>query len=133
MHRLGKICAIIAPLALTGLGYGARAAEVSVDQKDLKFVPDVVRIRAGDSIRFTDTDRIAHNVTIDNADGTSEDKGMAEYNQHIVVKFDKPGLYRAHCRIHPQMHMTITVVPQVTGSAAKASDSVASVGSSMHL
>jgi len=53
----------------------ANAAEVPVDQKDLKFVPDVVTIKAGDSVRFTDTDRIAHNVTIVNADGSSEDKG----------------------------------------------------------
>jgi len=126
MDKLGTIRVVIASLVLIALGYDARAAEISVDQKDLKFVPDVVRIRAGDSVRFTDTDRIAHNVTIDSADGTSEDKGMAEYNQHIVVTFSKPGLYHAHCRIHPQMHMTIMVVPQVTGSASKASDFIAS-------
>lgn len=119
MHRLETICAVIASLALMALGYGARAAEISVDQKDLKFVPDVVRIKAGDSVRFTDTDRIAHNVTIDNPDGSSEDKGMAEYNQHILVKFSTPGLYHAHCRIHPQMHMTITVIPQVSGALAE--------------
>lgn len=89
----------------------AHASEVAVDQKDLKFVPEAVTIRVGDSVRFTDTDRIAHNITIDEPDGTSQDKGMAEYNQHIVVKFDKPGAYRARCRIHPQMHMTIMVRP----------------------
>ena len=104
---------LAAGLASVGVVSGAGAAEVAVDQKDLKFVPEAVTIKAGDSVRFTDTDRIAHNVTIDNPDGTSEDKGMAEYNQHIVVKFDKPGNYRAHCRIHPQMHMTIMVRPQV--------------------
>jgi len=108
-----KACVMAAALGSAQMVSAAAAAEVAVDQKDLKFVPEVVTIKVGDSIRFTDTDRIAHNVTIDNPDGTSEDKGMAEYNQHIVVKFDKPGNYRAHCRIHPQMHMTIMVRPQV--------------------
>ena len=101
--------AVVVALIACGSALGANAAEVPVDQKDLQFVPGAVTIKAGDSVRFTDTDRIAHNVTIDNPDGTSLDKGMAEYNQHIVVKFDKPGTYHAHCRIHPQMHMTITV------------------------
>jgi len=101
----------VAAFALAGLASGAGAAEVQVDQRDLQFVPNAVTIKAGDSVRFTDTDRIAHNVTIVNADGTSEDKGMAEYNQHIVVKFSKPGLYHARCRIHPQMQMTIMVRP----------------------
>ena len=105
-----KSC-FLAALGAAGIACSASAAEVAVDQRDLKFVPDAVTIKAGDSIRFTDTDRIAHDVTIDNADGTSDDKGMAEYNQQIVVKFDKPGLYHAHCRIHPQMHMTIMVRP----------------------
>jgi len=107
-----KTVALAAALGSAGLVSSAGAAEVAVDQKDLQFVPNAVTIKAGDSVRFTDTDRIAHDVTIDNADGTSEDKGMAEYNQQIVVKFDKPGLYHAHCRIHPQMHMTIMVRPK---------------------
>ena len=98
-----------AGLALAGAASGAGAAEVQVDQKDLQFSPPAVTINAGDSVRFTDTDRIAHNVTIVNPDGTTEDKGMSDYNQHIVVKFSKPGVYHARCRIHPQMQMTITV------------------------
>ncbi|HSC17948.1 MAG TPA: plastocyanin/azurin family copper-binding protein [Rhizomicrobium sp.] len=110
MHKL-KACVLATGLGSAALVSGAAAAEVAVDQKDLKFVPEAVTIKIGDSVRFTDTDRIAHNVTIDKPDGTSEDKGMAEYNQHIVVKFDKAGSYHAHCRIHPQMHMTIMVRP----------------------
>ena len=111
MRKNGNTAVLIAAIASVGVVATAAAAEVSVDQKDLIFVPDTVTINAGDSVRFTDTDRIAHNVTIDSPDGSSRDKGMAEYNQHIVVKFDKAGAYQAHCRIHPQMHMTIMVRP----------------------
>ena len=111
MRRYGLVSMLAAAIASVGVVSSVSAAEVAVDQRDLKFVPDAVTLKAGDSVRFTDTDRIAHNITIVNANGTSEDKGMAEYNQHIVVTFAKPGLYHAHCRIHPQMEMTIMVRP----------------------
>ena len=104
-------CVLAATFAVAGFASDAGAAEVQVDQRDLHFVPNAVTIKAGDSVRFTDTDRIAHNITIVNADGTSEDKGLSEYNQQLVVKFTNPGVYHARCRIHPQMQMTIMVRP----------------------
>jgi cytochrome c peroxidase len=95
--------------ATLGLTIAANAAEFAVDQRDLRFEPGAVTIKAGDFVRFTDTDRITHNITIVNPDGSSEDKGMSTYSQHIVVQFDKPGVYHVRCRIHPDMKMTITV------------------------
>lgn len=92
------------------LAASAFAAEHYVDQHDLNFVPDSMTINAGDTVRFTDADRITHNITIVNPDGTTEDKGMSTYSQHIVVQFDKPGVYKVICRIHPNMKMKITVV-----------------------
>lgn len=100
------ILAITAMVAVTTL---AKAAEYSVDQLDLHFVPSTLTIKAGDYVRFTDSDRITHNITIVNPDGSSEDKGMSTFSQHIVVQFDKPGAYHVLCRIHPDMKMTITV------------------------
>lgn len=99
----------IALAASMVLAAPALAAEHFVDQRDLRFVPDAMTIKAGDTVRFTDTDRITHNITIVNPDGTSEDKGMSTFSEHIVVQFDKPGVYKVICRIHPMMNMTITV------------------------
>jgi len=101
--------AVVVALIACGSAFSANAAEVPVDQKDLQFMPKALTIKAGDSVRFKDSDRIAHNVTIVNPDGTSEDKGMDTYNQQIVVPFPKPGVYHVRCRIHPMMTMTITV------------------------
>jgi plastocyanin len=98
-----------AALAFSILASPALAAETAVDQHDLKFVPDSITIKVGDTVRFTDTDHIAHNVTIVNPDGTSEDKGMDRFKEDIVVPFAKAGVYQVHCRIHPTMKMTITV------------------------
>jgi plastocyanin len=102
----GAAIALAATLALAG---AAQAAEHFVDQRDLMFEPAAMTIKAGDTVRFTDTDRITHNITIVNPDGTTEDKGMTTYSQHIVVQFDKPGVFKVICRIHPNMNMVITV------------------------
>lgn len=101
--------ALLVLLAFPILAAPACAAETAVDQRDLKFVPDAVTIRAGDTVRFTDSDHITHNITIDNPDGTSSDKGMDTFGKDIVVSFAKPGVYHVHCKIHPMMMMTITV------------------------
>jgi plastocyanin len=87
----------------------AVASEAVVDQRDLMFVPASVSIASGDTVRFTDSDRITHNITIVYPDGTTVDKGMDRYGEDIIVHFTKPGTYQVRCLIHPMMHMTITV------------------------
>lgn len=47
---------------------GAFATEYPADQRDLRFEPDTLTIKAGDSV--VDTDRIAHDLTIVAPDGT---------------------------------------------------------------
>jgi len=87
----------------------ATAAEFKVDQRGLRFIPETLTVKVDDYVRFTDSDRITHNITVVNPDGTSQDKGMSTFSQHIVVQFDAPGVYRVICRIHPEMKMTVTV------------------------
>ena len=87
----------------------AYASEAVVDQRDLMFAPASVSIAAGDTVRFTDSDRITHNITIVYPDGATVDKGMDRYGEDIIVHFTKPGTYQVRCLIHPMMHMTITV------------------------
>jgi len=101
--------AILAVVVSSGLALPSHAAEVGVDQLDLQFAPSSMTINAGDSVRFTNSDRIAHDITIVNPDGTSEDKGMNSYMVGIVVAFPRPGVYQVRCRIHSAMKMTITV------------------------
>jgi plastocyanin len=101
--------ALFAALAVSSLAVPAYAAETAVDQLNLKFVPDAVTLKAGDTIRFTDSDRFFHDVTIVNPDGTKEDKGLQNFKQDIVVTFAKAGTYQIVCRLHPNMKMTVTV------------------------
>jgi plastocyanin len=96
-------------LVVLSLAVPAYAAETVVDQLNLKFVPDTVTIKAGDTIRFTNSDHFFHDVTIGNPDGTSEDKGLVNYKKDIVVTFAKPGIYKISCRLHPAMKAVVTV------------------------
>jgi plastocyanin len=100
---------VFGTIAILAFSLPARAAEVAVDQRDLMFVPTAVTISAGDTVRFTDSDRITHNITIVYPDGTAEDKGMDRFQEDVVVHFTKPGVYKVRCLIHPMMQMTITV------------------------
>ena len=111
MHRpiLSKKMIALTSVLLLSVVARAHGAEVVVDQHDLTFKPGSVAISAGDTVRFTDSDHIAHNITITSPDGTSLDKGMDTYGHDITVTFDQPGTFQAHCRIHPSMKMTITV------------------------
>src|SRR5690349_11566143 len=102
MIRRKRFAGLALVLSL-GLACQAYAAEAVVDQRDLNFVPASVAIAAGDTVRFTDTDHITHNITVTGPDGTSDDKGMDRYHEDIVVAFPKPGVYQVHCRIHPAM------------------------------
>ena len=104
-----KSIAALTGIVLSGLAAPALGAETVVDQHDLMFKPNTASLAVGDTIRFTDTDHIAHNITIVSPDGTSDDKGMDTYMKDIVVPFAKAGVFQVHCRIHPLMKMTVTV------------------------
>ena len=99
----------LAMVFLSAAAGSTHAAETVVDQQNLMFVPSSATIAVGDTVRFTDSDRITHNITIVYPDGSTEDKGMDRYKEDIIVHFTKPGVYQVHCLIHPMMHATITV------------------------
>jgi plastocyanin len=100
---------LFAALFVSSFAVPAYAAETVIDQKDLKFVPEAVTINAGDTIRFTNSDRFFHDVTIAGPDGTSSDKGLINFKQDLVVPFAKAGVYKVTCRLHPAMTVAVTV------------------------
>ncbi len=100
-------------------------ATVVVDQHDLQFSPETVAIRAGDSIRFTNSDAGTHNVS------TSSD--LHPFNvtiansEETVETFTKAGGSRRPiilgCIFHSQMRAWIFVFDhphfQITGNDGK--------------
>jgi hypothetical protein len=74
-----------------------------IDQRNLAFSPHVIVVRAGTSVDFPNSDHVFHNV-FSFRDGKKFDLGM--YPAGVKAKpviFDKPGLSRLFCNIHPNM------------------------------
>lgn len=76
----------------------------------LFFTPQTVTISVGTTVIWTNRTNIPHTVTSD--DGKSFDSGMANpitAGMTYSFKFTKPGTYKYHCAIHPEM-MTGTII-----------------------
>lgn len=83
---------------------------VTVRMRDFGYTPRRVRIRAGESVRWTDDDRAPHTATAEqHAAGTFE-TGRVRSGHSSPVQFGKPGRYPYYCRFHPFMVGTVEVV-----------------------
>jgi plastocyanin len=83
---------------------------VTVDQRNLAFAPHVLVVRVGTSVSFPNSDSVFHNV-FSFKDGKKFDLGM--YPAGVKAKpvvFDKPGLSRIFCNIHPNMAAYVMAV-----------------------
>ncbi len=74
---------------------------VSMDQKGLKFVPTIIAITQGDTVKFLNHDTVAHNVY--SPDGEAYNLGTFKPDQEASYTFKKAGAYSQLCSIHPEM------------------------------
>lgn len=85
------------------------AQRIVLDQRNLTFSPHVLVVRVGTVVDFPNNDRVFHNV-FSFRDGKRFDLGMYPVGTVRQVRFDKPGLSRIFCNIHPQMAAYVVVV-----------------------
>jgi plastocyanin len=83
-------------------------AEQVIDQKDKRFSQDAVTVKAGESVSFTNSDQVSHDLSVKNPDGSRQSSTMQKPGDKQSVTFDKPGSYQVQCLIHPKMKMTVT-------------------------
>jgi plastocyanin len=80
-----------------------------LDQRNLSFSPRVLVIRAGTSVEFPNNDRVFHNV-FSFRDGRRFDLGLYPVGSTKSVQFDRAGLSRIFCNIHPNMAAYVMTV-----------------------
>jgi len=80
--------------------------EVSIS--DFTYTPAEMTIGTGSKVRWTNKDTTAHSIVSD--DNLFESTTLGE-NESFTYAFDKEGVYKYHCSIHPYMTGTITVKP----------------------
>jgi plastocyanin len=90
-------------------GRAAAAARVTLDQRNLQFKPHVLAVQVGTIVDFPNNDRVFHNV-FSFRDGKVFDLGMYPVGAMHHVTFDKPGLSRIFCNIHPAMAAYVMAV-----------------------
>ena len=83
----------------------AAAADTSVAIKNFNFAMDVT-VTPGSTVTWTNLDGEPHTVT--SADGLFRSPAL-DQNDSFSFKFDKPGVYKYICSIHPKMRATVTV------------------------
>jgi plastocyanin len=85
-------------------GASPLAAETTpvLDQRNLEFLPHVLAVRVGTRVRFPNNDRVFHNV-FSFRDGKKFDLGVYPINAVKYVTFDRAGVSRLFCNIHPGM------------------------------
>ncbi len=72
-----------------------------IDQKGMKFLPLVLAVAAGDTVEFLNHDGVEHNVF--SPDNEAFNLGTFRSEDKRSYTFEKPGVYRIRCSIHPEM------------------------------
>ena len=85
----------------------AAAGELVVDMAASQFAPAQVTVAVGQTIRWTNSDAIAHTVTA--TDGAGFDSGTVEGGGEFTYTTRKAGRISYLCEFHPGMTGTITV------------------------
>ena len=80
-----------------------------LDQRDLHFAPRVLALEVGTTVEFPNHDRVFHNV-FSFRDGKRFDLGLYPIGAVKHVVFDKPGVSRIFCNIHPHMAAYVVAV-----------------------
>jgi plastocyanin len=86
-----------------------RVVRPVLDQRNLDFSPRVLAVQVGTVVDFPNHDRVFHNV-FSFHDGKRFDLGVYPTNTTKQVTFDKPGLSRLFCNIHPHMAAYVMAV-----------------------
>ncbi len=86
-----------------------QTGRIVLDQRNLTFSPHVLVVRVGSTVDFPNNDRVFHNV-FSFRDGKKFDLGMYPKGTSKRIVFDKPGLARVFCNIHPNMAAYVLAV-----------------------
>jgi plastocyanin len=91
--------------------YGASASTAATTTnagtiKGFSFQPDVLKVKVGAKVTWTNDDTVAHTVT---ADTNSFASGNLQPGGSFSFTFTRPGTYAYHCSIHPSMHGSVVV------------------------
>ena len=81
---------------------------INVAIKNFSFEENIVKIKKGSKIIWTNQDSTAHTVTSDEGDTLNSE--LLAKGESYEQTFNEPGTFRYHCTPHPQMLGAVVVV-----------------------
>jgi plastocyanin len=121
--RLAAGDAVVWLEGLSQPGSDPRQPRKRISQRDKRFDPHVEVVRVGDEVDFPNFDRVFHNV-FSLSEVAKFDLGLYRNGASRAVRFEKPGVVRVYCNIHPQMAAFLVVVRSDFAGRAPASGEV---------
>lgn len=85
-----------------------KTSNAVMDQKNKKFIPRVLPVLAGATVDFPNNDNTWHNV-FSKSEAKELDLGLYPSGESRSVTFDKTGVVRILCNVHPSMEAYIVV------------------------
>jgi plastocyanin len=105
----GGLKATTTPKFVTASG-PVQSGTVQIAYRNIAIAPDAPRVKVGSTIKWTNFDNIAHNVTSEGGPQKFASKDFGE-SATFEIKALKPGVIHYECTIHPaSMNGTIEVV-----------------------
>jgi len=98
---------IVVSLQAPGLTVSPSQQSVTMDQKQMQFLPHVLAVVKGSTVKFLNSDPVPHNVF------SPEGKynlGTWPTGESREYRFDKAGVYTQLCRVHPEMEAFVVVL-----------------------
>jgi plastocyanin len=93
------------PVAQPAGGVASAKAQITIE--GLKYSPQTIEIRAGETVAWNNKDLAPHTVTSET--GGELNSGSIEVDASWSHTFAQPGEFRYSCTYHPEMKGTITV------------------------
>jgi len=110
MRRLFPLVPLAAIAAVVaGCGAAGTSTPVATDNvqmaKSYRFDPTVIKVKAGDTVTWTNNDNFTHTVKVENGPDHKVGRGDS-----VSIRFDKPGTYHYICTLHSHdMHGQVIV------------------------
>ncbi|WP_322044541.1 cupredoxin family copper-binding protein [Paraburkholderia sp. J67] len=104
LFSLGRLVVVAALGCVLPAAYAQDANVVVI--KNFMFSPMALTVKAGTTVTWKNMDGEPHSVV--NEAGVFHSAAL-DQNDTFQFKFDKPGVYKVSCGIHPYMKATITV------------------------
>lgn len=77
-----------------------------VIMQNYRFLPQDISVPSGDTVTWTNDDRVAHTVVADNGEF---DSGELQPGETFNYTFEETGVFNYSCTIHPGMIGSVTV------------------------